>query len=43
MVINFIDYFAHKTVKAQLSSHLPYRGLKDFEVGGGGGGVRLQE
>ena len=23
--INFIDYVVHKTVKAQLSPHLPYR------------------
>ena len=23
--INVIDYFTHKTVKAQLSPHLPYR------------------
>ena len=47
--INFIDYFVHKTVKSQLSPHLPY---KDFEVlvvvgggevgglGGGGRGIR---
>ena len=43
--INFIDYFVHKTVKAQLSPHLPYKEVKRiFEVvvvvvGSGGGEV----
>ena len=23
--VNFIDYFVHKTVKSQLSPHLPYK------------------
>ena len=36
--VDFIDYFVHKTVKSQLSPHLPY---KDFEVLVVVGGGRL--
>ena len=34
--VNFIDYFVHKTVKSQLSPHLPYK----EGWGGVGWGIR---
>ena len=36
--INFIDYFVHKTVKAQLSPIYLIKRFKGFWGGGGGGG-----